>query len=365
MHWRVHTWAAPTGELPRPRPHIEAGEVEGPAFNDRPLTPPPSPSPTDAPPPLANNEQPATMNSFRIKHVVNEVAAIVEQHRALPNFDQHARKTCREVVVLLLDGQAGYHRLNIAVPNYQGLRTNPRRAECAVFHAVYRWNADRALSGEVGFDLNPQELARFVFDIMTDYEVYFQAHRSRMNAYAHHYRDVDAILDANPDVQALGEPWEMAPLPLANGRVGCARCGLSMASMAVLKTHHKATHRKTGGAACYKCPWSRNDRPSDLHDHLRSVHDTYRAGHPQAFSINVNHIRRKTVPLLRRLLAEDRATLASLRGVPPPTATIQDDWKADQLAREIRHQRVQIRQQPGWQAVVDRQRADRIAHQDD
>lgn len=55
------------------------------------------------------------------------------------------------------------------------------------------------------FDLNPQELARFVFDIMTDYEVYFQAHRSRMNAYANHYRDVDAILDANPDVQALGE----------------------------------------------------------------------------------------------------------------------------------------------------------------
>lgn len=90
------------------------------------------------------------MNSFRIKHVVNEVAAILEQHRALPNFDQHARKTCREVVVLLLDGEAGYHRLNIAVPNYQGLRTNPRRAECAVFHAVYRWNADRALSGEVG-----------------------------------------------------------------------------------------------------------------------------------------------------------------------------------------------------------------------
>lgn len=40
---------------------------------------------------------------------------------------------------------------------------------------------------------------------MTDYEVYFQAHRSRMGAYAHHYRDVDAILDANADVQALGE----------------------------------------------------------------------------------------------------------------------------------------------------------------
>lgn len=89
------------------------------------------------------------MNSFRIKHVVNEVAAILEQHRALPNFDQHARKTCREVVVLLLEGLAAYDRLNIAVPNYQGLRTN-QRAECAVFHAAYRWNADRAFAGEVG-----------------------------------------------------------------------------------------------------------------------------------------------------------------------------------------------------------------------
>lgn len=153
----------------------------------------------------------------------------------------------------------------------------------------------------------------------------------------------------------------MAPLPLANGRVGCARCGLSMANMAVLKSHHKAIHRNTGGASCYKCTWTRADRPSDLHDHLRSVHDIYRAGHLQAFSINVSHIKRKTVPLLRRLLAEDQATLASLTGAPPPTAPIPDDWNGVRLAREIRHQRVQIQGQPGWRAVVDRQRADRIA----
>lgn len=155
-------------------------------------------------------------------------------------------------------------------------------------------------------------------------------------------------------------PWEMAPLPLANGRVGCARCGLSMASMAVLKSHHKATHRRTG-AACYKCTWNRETRPSDLHDHLHSVHDIYRAGHREAFSIKVNHLTRKTIPLLRRLLAEDRATLAALRGAPAPAAGIPDDWDRGRLAVEIRHQRLQIKQQPGWQAVIDRQRADRIA----
>lgn len=90
------------------------------------------------------------MDSFRVKHVVNEVAAILEQHRALANFDQHARKTCREVAVLLLEGQAGYDRLSIAVPNYQDFRTKAERAGCAVFYAAHRWNADRALSGEVG-----------------------------------------------------------------------------------------------------------------------------------------------------------------------------------------------------------------------
>lgn len=90
------------------------------------------------------------MDSFRVKHVVNEVGASLEQHRALPNFDQHSRETLREVAVLLLEGQAGYDRLNIVVPNYQGLRTSAERAECAVFYAAYRWNADRASSGEVG-----------------------------------------------------------------------------------------------------------------------------------------------------------------------------------------------------------------------
>lgn len=134
-----------------------------------------------------------------------------------------------------------------------------------------------------------------------------------------------------------------------------------MADMAVLESHQEAIHRHEGGAACYECPWTRADRPSDLHDHLRAVHDIYKAGHPQAFSITVGHLKRKTVPLLRRLLAEDRATLASLSGAPPPAGVIQDDWTAERLAREIRHERVRIMQQPGWQAVVDRQRADRVA----
>lgn len=50
--------------------------------------------------------------------------------------------------------------------------------------------------------MSPQELAGFVHDIMTDYEVYFLAHPGKVAAYASHYRDVDDILDANVDVEA-------------------------------------------------------------------------------------------------------------------------------------------------------------------
>lgn len=53
--------------------------------------------------------------------------------------------------------------------------------------------------------MSPQELGKFVLDIMTDYEVYFRAYKGKVAAYASHYRDVDAILDANADVEALGE----------------------------------------------------------------------------------------------------------------------------------------------------------------
>lgn len=153
----------------------------------------------------------------------------------------------------------------------------------------------------------------------------------------------------------------MAPLPLADGRVGCARCNKSVADMAVLKTHHKAYHRHQGWAACTECTWITRGRPSDLHDHLNSAHDIYRAGHRHAFSTNVNHIRRKAKPLLRRLLAEDRATLAALTGAAPPNAGIPNAWNPDRLAREIQQARLQIQQQPGWQAVIDQQRAERIA----
>lgn len=90
------------------------------------------------------------MDSFRIKRVVNEVAASLEQHRALPNFDQNARRTCREVVVLLLEGQAGYDSLNMPVVNYQGLRTSAELAGSAVLFAAIRWNENRASSGVYG-----------------------------------------------------------------------------------------------------------------------------------------------------------------------------------------------------------------------
>ena len=53
--------------------------------------------------------------------------------------------------------------------------------------------------------MNPQEIARIVLNEMTDFEAYCRAHRGRVVAYASHYRDVDAILDANADIKALGE----------------------------------------------------------------------------------------------------------------------------------------------------------------
>lgn len=40
---------------------------------------------------------------------------------------------------------------------------------------------------------------------MTDYEVYFLAHPDKVAAYAQQYPDVDAILEANMDVEAMGE----------------------------------------------------------------------------------------------------------------------------------------------------------------
>lgn len=170
MHWRVQSqciidWLARPCALleadapPRPRSQRGAPSASptnrrrrgrGPCLHPRPLTPPPSPSHLDAPPPLTNNEQPATMDSFRIKRVVNEVAASLEQHRALPNFDQNARRTCREVVVLLLEGQAGYDLLNMPIVNYQGLRTSAELAESAVRFAAVRWNENRASSGVYG-----------------------------------------------------------------------------------------------------------------------------------------------------------------------------------------------------------------------
>ena len=88
------------------------------------------------------------MDSLRIKHVVNEVAASLGEHKALPNFDQHARKTCEEVAILLLEDRAGYNRLNIAAANYQDLRTTAELIRIAVLSVASRWNGERMNSGD-------------------------------------------------------------------------------------------------------------------------------------------------------------------------------------------------------------------------
>ena len=132
--------------------------------------------------------------------------------------------------------------------------------------------------------------------------------------------------------------------------------------MEVLKTHQKGYHRRYNGAACTECPWKRNDRPHDVIDHLRSVHDIYPAGDPNAFSTALNHLKRKSGRLLRRLLAEDRATLGTLGG-PQITTMIRDSWNQVRLAREVRRLRMQIKRLPGWEDVVFPQRGDRIARE--
>lgn len=174
--------------------------------------------------------------------------------------------------------------------------------------------------------------------------------------YSHYKSYGKRKLTLTPD-----RPYEIAPLPLSNGRIGCGWCNKTMASMEVLETHNEAIHQSHRKAACTECTWTKDGRPSDLIDHLRVVHDIYRAGHPNAFSADDAHIRRKTLPLLKRLLVEDRATLASLRSVPPPPATVPRGWNRARIAVEISRTRLAIQQLPGWQVLVYRKRAKRIA----
>ncbi|KAJ0120762.1 hypothetical protein J7T55_015495 [Diaporthe amygdali] len=303
------------------------------------------------------------MDSLQIKFVLNEVQARLERCRALPNFDQHSRGMCKEVAILLLQGEAGYERLNIAANhNHQGPQSDAHLAAEAVSHASQRWNAEMERLGKVGFDLNPQEIARFIQDVMTGYEVYFVDHQEKVAKYGDVYGDIDAILDANPDVEAMGEPGEIAPIPASNGRIGCALCGTSLNGMAVLESHNEAIHLNRNMSACTECTWTRGQgRPNDIIDHLQSEHDIYSASHPDYFSTNINHIGRKNKTLLRTLLREDRHILASLRGNAPPVHAIPPDWSKTKLARDISSTRRQIKHQAGWRAIVDGQRVDRIA----
>jgi hypothetical protein len=48
-------------------------------------------------------------------------------------------------------------------------------------------------------------MSRFISDIMSDYEEYFLAHPCKVAEYAQQYPTVDAILEAQVDVEAVGE----------------------------------------------------------------------------------------------------------------------------------------------------------------
>lgn len=173
---------------------------------------------------------------------------------------------------------------------------------------------------------------------------------------ARHKSPHERVLTLTPN-----RPNEIAPLPLSNGRIGCGWCNKTMVDMAVLKTHHEAIHQSYGNAACTECTWTREGRPHDVHDHMHTAHDIYQAGHREAFSTNHAHIRRKRLSLLRRLLVEDRATLATLRADLPPPARVPSGWRRARIAIEISRIRTVIKTFPHWRAVVDRKRAQRVA----
>jgi hypothetical protein len=88
------------------------------------------------------------MNSFRVKHVLNEVSAILVGFQGLPNLNDHIRRTNWLVATLLREGREGYNRLHIPVEDYNMMRTNAALVQRAVLVAASLWNQERAKNGD-------------------------------------------------------------------------------------------------------------------------------------------------------------------------------------------------------------------------
>jgi hypothetical protein len=158
----------------------------------------------------------------------------------------------------------------------------------------------------------------------------------------------------------LIRPGELAPIPQANGRLLCRLCNKSMRTAIVLENHHKIMHQGFGAAACTECVWSHPTRPNDLRDHYQTVHDIYATTHHSFYSTTLGHVKRKNMALLRRLLDEERATLAELRGTAAPPIGVPETWTFTQVALEVIRVRNDVKAMPNWRQVVDRKRAQRV-----
>ncbi|KAG8157283.1 hypothetical protein KVR01_012991 [Diaporthe batatas] len=302
------------------------------------------------------------MDHLRVKHVTNELRAIfserAEAGAAPRDFAQIVRSFCHTVAVLLICGLEGYRQLNFQVANNYHLFHEPADF---VYHAVLfasrRWNLRLSTRRDlINWSINSHTVSNFVANRMRTYDVYFRDHPERVKAYGRRYRTVSSILDAKVDVEAMGEPYEIAPLPLSNGRIGCLYCNLSMSNMDVLTTHHEAVHQDDGMVACTDCTWTSAAKPGALDHHLKTAHDIYPAGHPHFFSTSVDHLCALPRETLVQLVADDLAALARLCGEPvqPPAPTaVPASWGVFRIAFVVSHIRVKVRLVPGWEREVE------------
>ncbi|POS68965.1 hypothetical protein DHEL01_v212641 [Diaporthe helianthi] len=309
------------------------------------------------------------MDTLRVKHVVNELEADLAQRAELhpvPNdYAQLTRDFCARVASLLLWGLPAFNQLRLPVaPNYHTMQKTSDLVAHAIVQTASFWNLRMARRVDpVKVFLHAESLSAFISDRMDSYEVYFCDHPEKVEAYGQRYRTLDEILAAKVDVEAMGEPYEIAPLPLSNGRFGCLYCNKSMQDMQILEIHHEAIHQSHGMVACTECTWTSTDEPGNLASHQQRAHDIYEAGHPDAFSTNIDHLCHKPRNKLIKLLVEDFRTRARLRNMQPPPPRVPAAWGLRRVAMEIVGVRSEIMRIPGWRELVNLKRANRVAQQ--